>query len=109
MPKAGVYLVYDNSYQVIGVASGDRASWTKFGDENITVVGPVELDKPIDWEATKEERYGIDFGPVSEFADMKDGVPLEPLTSYEEYGIQPSRAKCKGDKHVTPHVGCILR
>lgn len=87
MPKSSVYLVFDNSYQVLGVASGERSGWTKFAGENVTVVGPVEVDSPIDWGNVREEQYGIDFGPVSEYADMKDGVPPAPLSSYEDYGI----------------------
>lgn len=87
--KLSVYLVFDNSYQVIGVASGERTSWTKFAGENVTVVGPVEVDSPIDWDSTKEEQYGIDFGPIGEYPTMKDGVP-DPSTHtglYKELGI----------------------
>ncbi len=86
MPRAGVYLVYDNSYQVIGVASGDQKSWTKFSDQEVTVVGPIELDKLIDWSATREERYGIDFGPISQYNEQVDGVPMPDPSTYEELG-----------------------
>jgi hypothetical protein len=86
VPKAGVYLVFDNSYQVIGVASGDRAGWTRFGSEDVTVVGPVPLDQPIDWDTTREEQYGINFGPVADYNEQKDGVPLPPQSTYEDFG-----------------------
>ena len=88
VPKAGVYLVFDNSYQVIGVASGDRAGWTKFGTENVTVVGPVEVDRPIDWGTVTEEQYGIHYGPVTEYNEMKDGVPMPEPSTYDELGIR---------------------
>lgn len=87
MPKSSVYLVFDNSYQVLGVASGEKASHTKFGDQAVFVVGPVEVDSPINWDSVREDRYGVDFGPVSEYADMRDGVPPAPLSSYEDFGI----------------------
>lgn len=86
MPKSSVYLVFDNSYQIVGVASGEKASYTKFGDQAVSVVGPVEVDSPINWGNVREDRFGIDFGPISDYATMKDGVPLEPFTTYEEFG-----------------------
>ncbi len=87
MPKASVYLVYDNSYQVLGVASSDKAAHTKFADQAVFVVGPVELDTPVDWGTVREDRYGVDFGPVADYANMNDGVPLQlELGFYESLG-----------------------
>lgn len=81
-----MYLVYDNSYQVIGIASSDRATWTKFGTDNVTVVGPIEVDRPINWGEVREESYGIHYGGADQYNTMKDGVPPPPLSSYEDYG-----------------------
>ncbi len=89
MPKQSVYLVYDNAYQVIGVVSGEKQSYTSFGDQAVSVVGPVEMGKPIDWENVREDRFGIDFGPVTEYTEMTDGVPpLEETEFYKGFGIK---------------------
>lgn len=93
VPKAGVYLVFDNSYQVLGVASGDRAAYTKFADQAVFVVGPVEVDSPIDWGTVREDRYGIDFGPTGDYADMKDGVPAPPVLEGIYNIAYPNRRK----------------
>lgn len=79
VPKAGVYLVFDENYQVVGVASGDRAAYTMYGKQAVRVLGPVEVNKPIDWDATQEERYGVDFGHAGQYATLKDGVPAPPV------------------------------
>jgi hypothetical protein len=84
-----VYLVYDNSYQVIGVVSGEKQSYTSFGEQAVSVVGPIELGKPVDWANVREDRFGIDFGPVSEYSEMNDGVPPTPEPDfYQGFGIK---------------------
>lgn len=87
MPKQSSYLVFDKNYQVLGVVSGERAAYTMFGKQAVRVLGPVEMNKPIDWDSTTEERYGVDFGPVTDYNDMRDGVPPLPPSSYEDFGL----------------------
>jgi|SRR5687768_847349 len=84
--KLSVYLVYDQNYQVVGVASGERTSVTKFADQPITVIGPVEVDSPINWGTVQEEQFGPNLGGVAPYVNLKDGVPLPPQSTYEDFG-----------------------
>lgn len=89
MPKSSVYLVFDDTYQVVGVASTERQSYAAFNNTAaVRVIGPVEVDSPIDWGSVQEDHYGPDLGPVKDFNSMKDGVPMPEPSSYDELGIK---------------------
>jgi hypothetical protein len=88
--KAVVHLVFDQNYQVVGVATGTQVKFDKFSDGPVKVVGPVVIGEPINWDQVEEELYGP-WDPreqMHEYVYMNDGVPPVPLTTYEEFGIR---------------------
>jgi hypothetical protein len=74
MPARVAYLVYLN-YTLVGVVDTEGEAKKAFPDQAITLVGPVKLNQPIDWDAIEEEKIMASRFSSKEYADMVDGVP----------------------------------
>lgn len=69
-----VYLVYAD-YSLIGVVASEAQAKAAFPNQAITLVGPVKLNQPIEWDLVDEQRIKTDDYKSSDYVGMADGVP----------------------------------
>lgn len=86
-----VWLVFSQTYALLGVASSDDRAYKLYKDEPIRVVGPFPVNEEVDWDWIEETNFGKDPGvKLQHYINMKDGVPFKDMPDGLTYLARPT-------------------